>query len=267
MRPLFSRDCRIECNDPSGTFAASARTATFASTCLFASILARSTPSTALWRALSSGVGAVGSKRRCVGASADLGEDGDLCFDVLVRIHLGAKHSEYRALARAQFRCWRSWFETPLCRGLGRSRRGRRPLLRRACSHPSWREALRVPRFGARSVPVLAQLVRNAVVSGPRPISARTATFASTCLFASILARSTPSTALWRALSSGVGAVGSKRRCVGASADLGEDGDLCFDVLVRIHLGAKHSEYRALARAQFRCWRSWFETPLCRGLG
>jgi hypothetical protein len=69
MRPFFSSDCRTECNDPSGTFAASARTAAFASTCLFASILARSAPSTALWRALSSGVGAVGSKRRCVGAS------------------------------------------------------------------------------------------------------------------------------------------------------------------------------------------------------
>ena len=53
MRPFFSSDCRIECNDPSGTFAASARTAAFASTCLFASILARSAPSTALWRALS----------------------------------------------------------------------------------------------------------------------------------------------------------------------------------------------------------------------
>ena len=67
MRPLFSRDCRIECNEPSGTFAASARAAAFASTCLFASILARSAPSTAFWRALSPGVGAVVMRRRCVG--------------------------------------------------------------------------------------------------------------------------------------------------------------------------------------------------------
>ena len=69
MRPLFSRDCRIECNEPSGTFAASARAAAFASTCLFASILARSAPSTAFWRALSPGVGAVVMRRRCVAAS------------------------------------------------------------------------------------------------------------------------------------------------------------------------------------------------------
>ena len=50
-------------------FAASARTAAFASTCLFASIFERSAPSTALWRALSSGVAAVGSTLRRVGAS------------------------------------------------------------------------------------------------------------------------------------------------------------------------------------------------------
>ena len=48
------------------------------------------------------------------------GENGGLRFDLLVRIHLGAKRSEHSALARAQFRCWRSWYDTPLCRGLGR---------------------------------------------------------------------------------------------------------------------------------------------------
>ena len=69
MSRFFSSECRTECSDPSGICAASARTAAFAATCLCSSMVERSAPNTALWRELSSGVGAVGSKRRCVVAS------------------------------------------------------------------------------------------------------------------------------------------------------------------------------------------------------
>src|SRR5208337_177684 len=52
------------------------------------------------------------------------GENGGVRFDLLVRIHLREEGPEHRALACAQFRCWRSWFETPLCRSLLRRGRG-----------------------------------------------------------------------------------------------------------------------------------------------
>ena len=44
---------------------------------------------------------------------------------------------------------------------------------------------------------------------------------------------------------------------------LGQNSGFRRDLIVRIHLCAKRSNHSALARAQFRCWRSWFDTPLC----
>ena len=62
-------------------------------------------------------------QNRVKGSERDVrsfGEDGGLRFHLPVRIHLCAERPEHRALARAQFRCRRSWFDTPLCRGVGR---------------------------------------------------------------------------------------------------------------------------------------------------